>query len=121
MDNPPTDHDNSSKGKKRSHSTESPSHDTRSSTAKDDSSTGKKKTNDVSKSDRTYSASDDGGDPEDKSSSNSVTSLSSHTNDGKASSSDLASAIRNKVNSIIRNILDKVGHNFFGFSDNGGF
>jgi hypothetical protein len=68
------------------------------------------------------SASDDGGgDPEDKSSSNSVTSLSSHTNDGKSSSSDLASAIRNKVDSIIRNSLGKVGHNLFGFSDYGGF
>jgi hypothetical protein len=43
VDNPPTDHDNSSKGKKRSHSTESPSHDTRSSTAKDDSSTGRRR------------------------------------------------------------------------------
>ena len=26
-----------------------------------------------------------------------------------------------KVDSIIRNSLDKVGHNLFGFSDNGGF
>jgi hypothetical protein len=88
-----------------------PSYDTRSNTAKGDGYTGKKKTTDVSKSDKTYSASDDGDvDPEDKSSSNSVTSLSSHTNGGKSSSSDLASAIRNKV-----------GHNLFGFSDNDGF
>ena len=106
VDIPQTNDDDSSKRKKRSHSTELPSYDTRSNTAKDDGYTGKKKTTDVSKSDKTYSASDDGDvDPEDKSSSNSVTSLSSHTNDGKSSSSDLASAIRNKVDSIIRNSL----------------
>ena len=57
--------------------------------------------------------------------SNSKKGKSSHTDhDSKlfpASSSDLASSIRNKVHSIIRNSLGGIGHNLFGFSDNGGF
>jgi hypothetical protein len=57
--------------------------------------------------------------------SNSKKGKSGHTDDDSklfsASSSDLASSIRNKVDSIIRNSLEGIGHNLFGFSDNGGF
>jgi hypothetical protein len=57
--------------------------------------------------------------------SNSKKGKSSHTDDDSklfsSSSSDLALAIRNKVDSIIRNSLGGIGHNLFGFSDNGGF
>jgi hypothetical protein len=74
-------------------------------------------------------ASDNGSREEKKSTatnddSNSKKGKSSHTDDGSqsfSSSSDLASSIRNKVNSIIRNSLGGIGHNLFGFSDNGGF
>jgi hypothetical protein len=74
-------------------------------------------------------ASDNGSTDEKKSTatnddSNSKKGKSSHTDDGSqslSSSSDLASSIRNKVNSIIRNSLGGIGHNLFGFSDNGGF
>ncbi len=38
-----------------------------------------------------------------------------------SSESDLGSAIRDKVDSIIRNSLGEVKHSLFGFSDNGGF
>jgi hypothetical protein len=69
---PPND-DNNSKEKKRNFNTELSSYDTRGSTAKDDGSIGKKKTTDVTKSDKTYSASDDGEDSEDKKNKNTDT------------------------------------------------
>ena len=63
------------------------------------------------------------------SSSDSRPSIHSNTNnDGiessassASSASDLGSAIRDKVDSIIRNSLGEVKHSLFGFSDNGGF
>jgi len=60
--------------------------------------------------------------PKDKS--RSATETSSHNDDGSKSSSppsELASAIRNKVDSIIKNSLHGFRHDLFGFSDNGGF
>jgi hypothetical protein len=87
----------SSSGDKKSHNTESSS-----SHAANSGSTWKKKT----KSDIAATNDD----------SHSKKVKSSHAGD-----SELGSAIRNKVDSIIRDTMGEVGHNLFGFSDNGGF
>jgi hypothetical protein len=93
----------SSSGYKKSPNTESSSDH-----AADSGTTGKKKT----KSDIATTNDD----------SHSKKVKSSHTDDdSKSLSSDLGSAIRNKVDSIIRDSMGEVGHNLFGFSDNGGF
>jgi hypothetical protein len=87
-----------------------------SSTASDGDSTGKKKTSST-KIDRADSANKDSSPKKDKSSSSRS---SGSTNDGsESSSSDLASAIKNKVDSSIRNSLGEVRHSIFGFSDYG--
>jgi hypothetical protein len=87
----------SSSGNKKSHNTESSS-----SHAANSGSTWKKKT----KSDIAATNDD----------SHSKKVKSSHAGD-----SDLGSDIRDKVDSIIRDTMGEVGHNLFGFSDNGGF
>jgi hypothetical protein len=58
-----------------------------------------------------------------KHSTDSDSSKSSSHDDGSnnSSPSDLASTIRNKVDSIIKNSLHGFRHDLFGFSDIGGF
>ncbi|MFL6385008.1 MAG: hypothetical protein ACJ712_08560, partial [Nitrososphaeraceae archaeon] len=91
-------------------------------------STSTEKKNTTTKSDRTPITDSDSS-PKHKSSS-SDTKSSSHNDDGgsKSSSSELASAIRNKADSIIKNSFDdndESGDSFFGgdkfFSDDDGF
>jgi hypothetical protein len=88
--------------------------------ATDNDSREKKTKTSTTKLDRTDSINDDSGSKH--KSGSSATESSSHTDDGSESrSSDLASGIKNKVDSIIRNTLGEVRHNLFGFSDDDGF
>ncbi|MFL6401402.1 MAG: hypothetical protein ACJ72J_17725, partial [Nitrososphaeraceae archaeon] len=124
---PITDSDSSPKHKDSSDTKPSTDH-SKSSTTTDKGSTGKKNTTTTTKSDRTPITDSDSS-PKHKSSS-SDTKSSSHNDDGgsKSSSSELASAIRNKADSIIKNSFDdndESGDSFFGgdkfFSDDDGF
>jgi hypothetical protein len=96
--------DSSPKHKDSSDTKTSTRHSSSSSTTTDDGSTGKKKkTSSSTKTDRDHSTSGDSGS---KHKDSSATKRSSHSDDGsKSSSSDLASSIRNKVDSIIKNSL----------------
>jgi hypothetical protein len=114
----PTHTSSGSKDKSSSSSDSKPSADhSKSSTTTDNGSKEKKKTS-ISKLDRTPT-SDSGSSSKDKS--NSDVKSSSYIDDvsTSSSSSDLASAITNKVHSMIKNSL--LGHDVFGFSDSGGF
>jgi hypothetical protein len=107
-----TNDDNTSKGKSSSSTnSETSSHHARSNTDTDNGSTGKKTTSSTAKSDDSHNSNGNSG-----SEGNDIhnTKSSSHTNDGSKSSSDLASAIRNKVDSIIKNSIGAIGGNFFG-------
>jgi hypothetical protein len=109
-DSTPTNGDSSPNDSKQ------PSIHRSSSTTSDDDSTGKKKTSSI-KLDRSDSANKDNSPKKDKSSSSRS---SGNTKDGsESSSSDFASAIRNKVDTIVRNSIGEVRHSLFGFSDYG--
>jgi hypothetical protein len=106
----------SSPSDKSSSDSKQPSIHRSSSTTSDDDSTGKKKTSGI-KLDRSDSANKDNSPKKDKSSSSRS---SGNTKDGsESSSSDFASAIRNKVDTIVRNSIGEVRHSLFGFSDYG--